>query len=402
MAAPPHGMDRIERALSRAGLTHRPLAVLDLDAFDANARDLARRAGGVPIRVASKSLRVRALIERVLARPGFSGVLAYTLPEALWLASCGIDDLLVAYPTADRAGIIDLARDEHARRSITLMVDETAQLDLILDAARGAASRRAPLRVAIELDVSYAPLRGVRFGAHRSPLRSVGQALALVREIQARPALQLVGMIAYEGQIAGVGDSARTAYGAAVRAMKALSTVEIAERRAQVVAAVQDAVPLEFVNGGGTGSIETTGAEQAVTEIAAGSGLIGPGLFDHYRAFAPRPALLIGAQVVRRPAPGIATLLGGGWIASGVPGKDRLPTIHHPAGLAFAPQEGAGEVQTPVIGPAADDLRVGDTVWLRHAKAGEMAEHMTEYHLVSGDAVVGSAPTYRGEGRLFL
>ena len=107
-------------------------------------------------------------------------------------------------------------------------------------------------------------------------------------------------------------------------------------------------------------------------------------------------------DVVRRPAPEVATLLGGGWIASGVPGPDRLPTIHHPPGLRFAPQEAAGEVQTPVLGEAAESLQVGDTVWLRHAKAGEPAEHAREYVLIAGDRVAGAAPTYRGEGKVFL
>lgn len=161
-------------------------------------------------------------------------------------------------------------------------------------------------------------------------------------------------------------------------------------------------IALEFVNVGGTGSIESTAAEEAVTEIAAESGLIGPGLFDHYRDFTSGPALHLGVSVVRRPAPGVATLLGGGWIASGAPAADRLPTIAHPPGLAFAPQEAAGEVQTHVLGPAADDLRVGDTVWLRHAEAGSPAEHFGAYVLVQGEESTGSLPTYRGEGAAFL
>ena len=398
---------RLDRALERAGISQRPVAVLDLDAFDANAADLARRAQGTPIRVASKSLRVRRLIDHVLTRPGFRGVLAYTLPEALWLVEHGATDVVVAYPTADRSALSRLATDEQAREAITVMVDETAQLDLILDAARAPSgapvlSPRRRIRVAIELEAAYSPLPGVRMGALRSPLRRPHQVLDLAREVQDRPGLSLVGLMAYEGQIAGVTDAARTPYGAAVRVMKALSAREIAERRAATVAAVRQIADLAFVNGGGTGSIETTRTEDAVTEIAAGSGLIGPGLFDGYHGFCPRPALLLGLSVVRRPARGVATLLGGGWVASGVPGADRLPTIHHPPGLRFAPQEAAGEVQTPVIGEPAERLRVGDTVWLRHAKAGEPAEHALDYQLLSGGEVVAAAPTYRGEGRLFL
>ncbi|MGO1480606.1 MAG: alanine racemase [Brachybacterium sp.] len=404
----------IEETLERQGCADRPIAVLDLDAFDANLEDLARRAAGTPIRVASKSLRVRELLHRALAHPGFRGILAYTLPEALWLAEHGFEDIVLAYPSAERSALHRLAGDPRALEAITLMVDETAQFDLIQEVADetgelGSAPDGRRIRVAIELDVSYEPVPGVRFGAYRSPVRTPGQAVALAQEIAARPSLRLVGLMAYEGHIAGVTDAAATPYGAAVRAMKTLSRPEIAERRAEVVSAVREVAELEFVNGGGTGSIESTGAEAAVTEIAAGSGMIGPGLFDQYQDFQPHPALHLGFSVVRRPAPSVATLLGGGWIASGVPGQDRLPTIAHPSGLAYAPQEAAGEVQTPVIGAAAENLRVGDTVWLRHAKAGEPAEHVLSYLLVAGSGqgtdqieVVGSAPTYRGEGTLFL
>lgn len=397
-------LEDLDELLAREGYHERPLAVLDLDAFDANAEDLARRATGTPLRVASKSLRVRGLLERVLARPGYAGILAFTLPEALWLVAQGARDVVVAYPTAERGALRRLATRPEALDAITLMVDETAQLDLILEATSDLSPRAEGrrFRLALELDVSYAPLPGVRFGAFRSPVSTATQAIALAREIQARPALALVGLMAYEGHIAGVTDTAHTPYGAAVRAMKRLSRPEIAARRAEVVAAVREIAELEFVNGGGTGSIESTVAEEAITEIAAGSGLIGPGLFDHYRDFTPQPALLLGLSVVRRPAREVATLLGGGWVASGVPGGDRLPTIAHPAGLAFAAQEAAGEVQTPVVGPAAEELRIGDTVWLRHAKAGEPAEHFGSYLLVRGDEVAGSIPTYRGEGAVFL
>jgi D-serine deaminase-like pyridoxal phosphate-dependent protein len=66
------------------------------------------------------------------------------------------------------------------------------------------------------------------------------------------------------------------------------------------------------------------------------------------------------------------------------------------------PREGAGEVQTPLQGESARALSVGDRVWFRHAKSGELAERVDRYHLVDGDRVVGEASTYRGEGRAFL
>lgn len=406
--SPSARIEAIEDALAAAGLQQRPIGVVDLDAFEANAADLARRAVGTPIRVASKSLRVRALLERAAATPGFRGVLAFTLPEALWLHAHGFEDILVAYPSADAAALEALAGSAGARRAITLMVDCPAHLDLIGAAAQAAphvgraGADLSPLRVAIELDAAYAPARGIRFGALRSPLATAEGVAALARRIAAMPQLALVGLMAYEGQIAGVADAAPTPYGLAVRAMKRFSRSEIARRRAAAVAAVQELAELEIVNAGGTGSIESSCAEPVVTEVAAGSGLMGAALFDAYRGFRPRPALLLGFSVVRRPGREVATLLGGGWIASGPPAADRVPTIHAPAGLRFAPQEGAGEVQTPVLGAAAERLRVGDTVWLRHAKSGEPAEHLNEYALVRGGDVLDVVPTYRGEGRAFL
>jgi D-serine deaminase-like pyridoxal phosphate-dependent protein len=183
--------------------------------------------------------------------------------------------------------------------------------------------------------------------------------------------------------------------------MQQLSARELALRRAEAVAAVRAVAPLEFVNGGGTGSLERTTAEEAVTELAAGSGLYSPGLFDGYRSFRGRPAALFALAVTRRPAPGLVTVASGGWIASGPPGADRVPIPTYPAGLKLVPSEGAGEVQTPLRGDAADGLRIGDRVWFRHAKAGELCEHVDVLHLVAGDAVTDVVPTYRGEGRAF-
>jgi D-serine deaminase-like pyridoxal phosphate-dependent protein len=159
---------------------------------------------------------------------------------------------------------------------------------------------------------------------------------------------------------------------------------------------------LEFVNGGGTGSIESTVAEPAVTEVAAGSGFYGPMLFQYYRGFSVAPAAGFVLPVVRKPGPGVATVLGGGYVASGAVRKDRLPVPVLPAGLELDPLEGAGEAQTPLVGPAADSLKIGDLVVFRHAKAGELCERFNTLLLVEGGRVVDELPTYRGEGKAFL
>ncbi|SNS99311.1 D-serine deaminase, pyridoxal phosphate-dependent [Geodermatophilus saharensis] len=382
-----------------------PLAVVDLDALDANADDLVRRAGGRPVRVASKSVRCRAVLRRVLARPGFAGVLAYSLAEALWLAGGEdpvSDDVVVGYPSADRSALRRLVADPVLAARVTLVVDSPDHLDLV-DAV-AAPGRRPPVRVCLDLDASLRAAGGrVHLGVRRSPVHDPAGAAALARAVHDRPGFRLAGLMAYEAQVAGVPDAppGRPLRALAVRGVQALSMRELARRRAAAVAAVSAVAPLEFVNGGGTGSLERTAADPAVTELAAGSGLYRPTLFDGYRTVRGEPALLFALAVTRRPAPGIVTVAAGGWIASGPPGPDRSPRPVHPAGLRLLGTEGAGEVQTPLRGPGARGLAVGDRVWFRHAKAGEVCEHVDVVHTLAGDRLTGAVPTYRGEGRAF-
>ena len=379
-----------------------PYAVIDLAALRYNVADLVRRANGTPIRLASKSVRSRAVIRDVLAVPGFAGVLAYTLPEALWLAD-DIDDVVVGYPSVDRTALRALAGDDRLRSRVTVMIDSEDHLDLTTAALREVAGS-GPIRVSLDVDASLRLAGGrVHLGARRSPLHSVDDVTRLARAVVARPGFELVGLMAYEAQIAGVGDDPPSRLrGLGVRRMQRASAAELRERRAAVVAAVRELAAIEFVNGGGTGSAELTASEPAVTEVAAGSGLYAPTLFDHYTRFTPAPAAYFALPVVRRPSPRHATVLGGGWIASGQAGSDRLPTPVWPPGLKLVPAEGAGEVQTPLTGEGVATLAVGDRVWFRHTKAGELCEHVDDLHVVEGGSVVESATTYRGEGKVFL
>jgi D-serine deaminase-like pyridoxal phosphate-dependent protein len=382
-----------------------PFAFVDLDAMWQNARDMLRRAAGKPIRVASKSVRCRPLLERILAHDrGFQGLLTYTLPETLFLAEQGFENLLLAYPTADRQALARLAAltAEDPEGAPAVMVDSVAHLEQIESAA---GSSPEPVRVCIEIDVSYWLVGGrVKIGAKRSPIRTPDAAVALAREIDSRPAARLIGLMAYEAQIAGVGDRVpgKPLRSAAIRAIQSRSARELRARRAQIVEAVWRVTALELVNGGGTGSIERTASEPAVTEIAAGSGFYAPALFDNYSSFSLRPAAMFALPVVRKPASSVATALGGGYLASGIGEKSRLPKLHLPSGLSFDPLEGAGEVQTPLLGEAARNLRPGDRVYLRHAKAGELCERFNSLYLLSGAQIVDELPTYRGEGCAFL
>nr|WP_296076658.1 amino acid deaminase/aldolase [uncultured Actinoplanes sp.] len=395
--------DSLRRRLDRAtGHLETPVAAVDLAAFDDNAAQLVARAGGKPLRVASKSVRCRALLERVLAMPGWHGVMAYTLPEAIWLVRSGLtDDVLVAYPTVDRAAIRELTSERKLAEAITLMVDHPAHLDVVDQVT--SPGDRPDVRLCMDLDSSWKPGGPLHVGVRRSPIHSAAQASVLARRIVARPGFRLAGIMSYEAQIAGVGDAPpRQALRArAIRLMQSRSFPEIVRRRAETVAAVREHADLEFVNAGGTGSVAASASDTVVTEVTAGSGLYGPTLFDAYTAWQPTPAAFYALSVVRRPAPRIATVLGGGWIASGPAGPSRLPTPYLPAGLRFKPDEGAGEVQTPLIGATAGSLRPGDRVWFRHAKAGELCEHVNDLQLVDGETAT-PAPTYRGEGHAFL
>lgn len=375
-----------------------PVAVIDREALRYNAMDLLVRSGGLPIRVASKSVRVRAVLDAVLRLPGYRGILAFTLAEALWLSE-DHDDIMLGYPTVDRAGLERLFSDERAAQRITLMIDDPVHLDFI-DSVAGP-GERPEIRVAIDVDASWRSAVLGHVGVRRSALFSAGEVVAFARKVVARPGFRLVGLQMYDAQIAGQGDDAGPD-APLIRLVQARSRAELRERRAAIVDAVSGVAALEIINGGGTGSLEFTGSDESLTEASAGSGLLGGHLFDGYRSFQPAPASAFAFDVVRRPAADIATVLGGGWIASGPPVASRQPLPVWPQGLHTLPREAAGEVQTPLQGKAASRLGVGDRVWFRHSKSGEPAERVEQYHLVSGDEVIDELPTYRGEGKAFL
>jgi D-serine deaminase-like pyridoxal phosphate-dependent protein len=376
-------------ASATAGLPA-PLVAVDLDAFDANADDLVRRAGGLPVRVASKSVRCRTLLARVLARPGFAGVMAYAVPEAAWLVRGGVRDVFVAYPSVDEPALREVVADDRLRAEVTVTVDSVEHVRWLRDTLGPGAPA---LGVAVDVDASLRVGR-LHLGVRRSPTRTPDQALAVVRAALG-VGLDVRGLMFYDAQVAGLPDA-----GPHVRALKHRSVRELGERRRAVVQAVRAEADLRFVNGGGTGSLHLFGGDSGVTELAAGSGLYAPTLFDGYDDFHPRPAMAFALPVVRRPAPGYVTAFGGGYVASGEPGWSRVPSPLR-RGLSLLRTEAAGEVQTPVHGPDADALRLGDRVWMRGAKAGELLERFDVVHLLAGGELVGTVPSYRGEGRNF-
>ena len=340
----------------------------------------------------------------MLALDGFHGILAFSLPEALWLADQGVtDDIVVAYPATDRAALARLASYPAAASAITLMVDSPDHLDLIEKAA-AAVPGPAPVQVCMDIDTSYYGLGGLlRAGARRSPVRTPADAAALARDIAARPALRLAGLMAYEAQIAGVGDkpAGRPLYG---------------------LARPPDAAPVRGRTGGAPRGHRQRGARGDPTAFRQrGRHRVDRGHRGRARRYRDRRGLrAVPAHPVRQ-LPGVLRPPGRAVRAArGAPARarcghrvgrrvrglrpgpaSRLPARYLPAGLRLDRDEGAGEVQTPLLGPAADGLRIGDRVWMRHAKAGELCERFNELHLVDGDAVIETVPTYRGEGQAF-
>ncbi len=382
-----------------------PFAFVDLDAMWANADSMLARSGNRPIRVASKSIRSLDLIGRILNRDDrFRGLMTFTLPETLWLADAGFTDLLLAYPTTDLEALRELALHNAALPDVApiLTVDSVEHLDLI-ESVLG--KEAGPVRVSLELDAGFEAMGGrIRAGARRSPIRTPEQAVALAEEICRRDKLELVALMAYESQIAGVGDLPpnQPIRARKIKWMQKRSIEELKERRAAVVEAVGKVANLKIVNGGGTGSLNFTSQEDAVTELAAGSGFYAPAQFDHYSWFTLTPAAAFALPVVRRPGPGVVTALGGGYHSSGAAGQARLPVPWLPTGLTLDEDEGAGEVQTPLLGEAADGLGLGDNVYMRHSKAGELCERFDSLLLIENGEIVDEVATYRGDGQTFL
>lgn len=385
-----------------------PLVLVDLDAVDHNIDALLDgvRARGKTLRLASKSVRCLALIRYIVeqGRGAVRGVMAYTVEEGAFLVEQGFDDVLVAYPSVQPSDARLLARvAREGRATLAIIVDSQDHLER-LDAAGVAEGARIP--VVVEVDMSWRPLGGrLHFGVRRSPLRTAEAVLALAERAQAGRGLRFHGVMGYEAQIAGLGDDNpfERAANPVKRMIRERSRPYVEETRERVARMIRErGLPLEVFNGGGTGSLNWCTAESSLTEVTAGSGFLASHIFDFYRHMKLRPGAFFALQVVRRSDPGYVTCQGGGYIASGPPGADRLPRPWLPEGLRLVGMEGAGEVQTPLRVPPGVDLDLGDPVFFRHAKAGELAEHFNHYLLFRGDRVVDRVPTYRGMGHAFL
>jgi D-serine deaminase-like pyridoxal phosphate-dependent protein len=368
-----------------------PALYLDEEALAKNIDWVLRNAGGKKIRVATKSIRSVSILKKILeASPVFQGLMTFTLEESLWLREQGFKDLLIGYPTVDSTHLKILAQDPS---EIILMVDDPRQIEILKAHYEG-----RPFSICLDIDLSM-DLPGVRFGVFRSPLKNLERIKNISALILKTPEVRLLGLMGYEAQIAGVMDKESFL----MRFLKSLSIPQLRKRRREIFhSLINEGHKLPLINGGGTGSLKNTSEESIVTEVTIGSAFFAPVLFDHYQSFSLTPAVGFALSVVRNPEPGVYTCLGGGYIASGAMEKIKTPTPYLPAGLRTTKNEGAGEVQTPLLYSGSEKLEIGSLVFLRHAKAGEACEHFQEIHVINRDKLVTTIKTYRGDGQRFL
>ncbi len=380
----------------RAALADVPLpaAVVDVGAFDRNvARARAavadhRGEGGAPVRVrvAHKSLRCLDLLRRALdgLGPVASGVLAFQAAEVRALAAAGFDDLLLAYPPARRwegEALGEAAR--YAR--VRVAIDDDRQLDGLDPSVEICVDADASLRIA-----------GQHLGARRSPIRTPEAALRVAEAARAR-GHRVTAVMIYESAVAGLPDhDPRWWMRPPLRWVKAQSAAAAAEARSAIVGALRAAGhPIDVVNGGGTGSLRVTPGDGSVSEVAVGSAFYAPHTFDGFDGLSLEPALFLVMPVCRVPGPGWVTVSGPGVVATGAAGAHRWPVVVAPAGLAPIPDEGFGEVQTPLRVPPGCALTIGDPVVLRPAKAGEPLDRFREVWPLFDGRVGAPLPTLR-------
>lgn len=373
-----------------------PCAFVDLEAFDSNLESLAKMVEGTDftIRIATKSIRVPDLIRRALNYGApYKGLMCFSPHEALFLSTQGFDDFLVAYPTLQESDLKALRKVHESGKLISLVVDSEEHLVAINKYMSG--SNPFPVLLEPDLSLRFASLV---IGVRRSPLRSVDAVVELAKKVKNYPHLKFMGLMAYEAHIAGVTDRNpfKKFLSPVLYFIRRFAMKRVMAHREELVKRLNDAgLSPELVNGGGTGSLSFNHGEKVLTEVTAGSGLFCSHLFDYYSNFHLKPSAFFALQAVRKPEPGWITCQGGGYVASGEPGWDRIPK---PVEGKLSGFEATGEVQTPV----ELNAELGTPVIFRHSKAGELSERFKEFRLISQGKTVGKALTYRGYGENYF
>ncbi len=384
-----------------------PAMIVDLDCLDENISRISEMVSiaGKKIRIASKSIRVPWLLEYIMKKggPHFQGIMCYSVPEAAFLATQGFDDLLVAYPTVGEADLELFYSLTQDGLNISLMADSVGQLEEIEKKWQQNEIAHTKARICIDVDMSWKPA-GLHLGVYRSSIRSLSDFQKVFKKLQESENLKFAGVMGYEAQVAGLGDKSPFSplLNPVKKVIKSKSVKEVfAKRKAIHDFLKAENVKPEIFNGGGTGSLKSTLEESWLTEVTAGSGFLQSHLFDYYQTNKNNPAFCFGLQVSRISQQGIVTCKSGGFVASGDAAPDKWPVPFLPKGIKMIKNEGFGEVQTPVQLPQNLDVKLGDPLFFRPAKAGEIAERFNEYILFRDNKIVEKVPTYRGLGHCF-
>ncbi len=390
------------RALKQLNETGRPALFLDGARFLKNLSKVnqAARDSGKIIRFATKSLRSKDLLKKI----DVNAPLFVTGPEeAVRLLESGFRDIWVGYPLGapQLLGPLFELYKSIPNALLRFTVDSPVHLQWLNEAAVRAQIPSVPIVVEVDAGLVWGPWH---IGAKRSPLRSEADVRAFVGSLSFYDRLRWDGFLSYESQDAGLPDASpfHRWRNPIAHFLKQRSRTRLRTFR-QALGAIAGAKSNTFLhNGGGSGNFRAALTDPGLTEITVGSGLTQPHLFDGYRERSFEAAVFYALPVSRIPAPGLVTVHRGGWVASGAPCVDRLPQPVYPTGAHFLSDEGAGEIQTPLRFDApAPSIQVGDWVFFRPAKSGEIFEIFPDISWIEGERLE-TLRTYRGEGWSFL
>lgn len=378
----------------------RPFACIDLEALDRNIAFVNQEALGKNIRIATKSVRSINLLRYIAERlDHHAGFMTFDLRETFHLLNEGFDDLLLGYPQLEESLIEETIPFVKQGRTVTFMIDSVKQWQWLEEIGE---RHQVMFEICLDINLSV-DFKVLYFGTKRSALQNVEDFQILLASASSVKYTKVTGIMGYEAQIAGVTDVPVARWQApAIQLFKKLSLQKISDFRQEVVQLARQNCPdLQFVNGGGSGSIDFTARAEEVTELTIGSAFYFPALFSRYRNLPLDNAVNFALRVTRNPEPGVIVCNGGGYIASGATGADKNPVPIWPENLSYLKNEGAGEVQTP-LQDKKGQLQIGDTVYFKHAKAGELCERFNELHARRQTKYSGAFTTYRGDGECYL
>lgn len=405
-----------------------PSAWLDMDALDHNIKLVNQKTHAVRLRLATKSIRSLDVLRYIKDNsPHFIGLMSYAADESLYLLENGFDNVLCAYPTLDMDSVAATFRYIKQGATMIWMVDRPEHIDMLNEIAK---AHDMVIEVCLDINMSM-PLPALYFGTKRSALMSIKDVKKLLKHIKKRSNIIVSAAMGYEAQIAGLPEHLprKALLAPAIRLLKNCSKKQVSQRRRSVIAYLKkQGYTLKLVNGGGSGSMDFTASQPEVSEITVGSAYYKPAYFDYMDSMNEfNAAAGFVLAVTRQPEKGVITCHSGGFIASGAAGIDKAPVVHYPKNLSIINGEGFGEVQTPMIINKTNSSNIpppniGERVWCRHAKAGELCEHFNEiiaYRQLS-QSIASTChasdkallknntktphqlmTTYRGEGRCF-